>query len=293
MKNPFCVTIDDSALLKFSSIIGIKKLLKLFREYQVPATFFVIPKAHGVELYYRRDWVDILQEAREEGHELQLHGLEHNCLDFGYPPYFVLFIEVELREKINRERDKIELEMTKEKLGKKLREGIDIFKHVFGVRPLGFRSPCASIHQNTFEVLHENGFVYDSSCVVNPRGWYYLTNDYDSEIDWAPEVKPEPHVIRGNEQGLYEIPIMSEYTWYLEKQYADAHYNLMISDLNRTLEYGKGVFVSLAHVDPISQDASFRDDDTGLELYQRVFEWVIKNDKYKFCTLSEALKMHR
>ena len=293
MKKPFCVTIDDSTLLKFSSVIGMRKLLRLFREYDIPATFFVIPKAHGVELYYRRDWLGILREAQEQGHELQLHGLEHHCLEFGYPPDSVLLIEVELREKMERERDEIELEMTREKLGKKLREGIDIFKHVFGVRPSGFRSPCASTHKYTFEVLRENGFVYDSSCVVNPLGWHYLVNDYTSEIDWTPEMTPEPYVIGDNEQGLYEIPIMSEYTWYLQRRNAEAHYELMISDLIRTLEYRAGIFVSLAHVNPISQNTRFGDDDTGLELYRRVFEWVIKNNKYEFCTLSDALKMHQ
>ena len=290
MKKPFCVTIDDATLLKFSSIIGMEKLLNLLGEYNVPATFFVAAKANEVELSYKRDWVDVLRKAREKGHELQLHGLEHTGLEFGYPPDFILAYEDELRERIKKERDEIESEMTKEKLDKKLKEAIEIFQDVFGIRPVGFRAPYASTHENTFKVLLENGFIYDSSYIVNPKGWYFVRKEYNSKIDWISGRKPEPYVIKANKQKLYEMPIMSEYTWYLEKQYAKLHYEMMLSDLEKTLTYEKGMFISVAHVDPASQDTNYMDDDTGLVLYRRIFEWVRKNNKYEFCTLSEALK---
>ena len=112
-------------------IENVDKLLDLFDEKNVKATFFVlgwIAKTHP-ELVYK---------IIDKGHEIASHGLMH----------------------------KMVTKMTPEEFEDDLRESIKILEDISGQKILGFRAPTFSVIEDTFwsfEIMLKLGLVYDSS----------------------------------------------------------------------------------------------------------------------------------
>lgn len=105
-----------------------EKLLTLFRENGAKATFFVL------------GWVaervpDLILRIREEGHEIACHGYSHQIL-------------------FQVSRDEFERDLLKAKR---------IIEDITGGSLQGYRAPSFSMVEYVPEVLHRNGFVYDSS----------------------------------------------------------------------------------------------------------------------------------
>ncbi len=59
-----------------------ERLLRLFTDYKVPMTLGVVPKVRGWHLTDNRAIVQLLEQAKASGHELALHGLEHDHHEF-------------------------------------------------------------------------------------------------------------------------------------------------------------------------------------------------------------------
>jgi peptidoglycan/xylan/chitin deacetylase (PgdA/CDA1 family) len=55
------------------------------------------------------------------------------------------------------------LPLSSEELSKMIDESKLLLKKAFGRDPVGFRAPYQHIDQRTFDLLHEKGFLYDSS----------------------------------------------------------------------------------------------------------------------------------
>lgn len=119
---------------------AIPRLLALFAQLNVPATFFAI----GSDLR-RAENRAALRTLAAHGHEVANHSLNH------------------LYDLSRRSRK----EQTREVVG-----GADAIEQAVGVRPLGFRAPGYTITNQLFEVLREAGVQYDSS--VFPCPPYYL-----------------------------------------------------------------------------------------------------------------------
>ena len=107
------------------------RLLELFRQHQVEATFFVL------------GWVadrfpDLVREIERDGHEIASHGYSHRLLTFMRPEEF--------RADLNR---------SLEVLAKTARQDVR-----------GFRAPSFSLTPETLwavDILRETGIQYDSS----------------------------------------------------------------------------------------------------------------------------------
>jgi peptidoglycan/xylan/chitin deacetylase (PgdA/CDA1 family) len=108
--------------------IGIGRVLRLLREFGVPATFFV---SGSTALLYPRS----VEAMVAGGHEVAHHGWVH---------------ENPSRLTLDEERSVLE-------------KGIDAIERVANVKPVGYRSPGWDNSANTVGLLLEYGFEYDSS----------------------------------------------------------------------------------------------------------------------------------
>jgi len=120
-----------------------EKLLSLFAEYKVRATFFVLGcVAEAIP--------GLVGQIAEQGHEIASHGYSHRMVTELDPGRF---------------RD--ELRLTRE-----------ILERHSGQKTIGFRAPQWSLSSAmpwAYEILHDEGYRYDSSCnplpfVGNPAG---------------------------------------------------------------------------------------------------------------------------
>jgi glycosyltransferase involved in cell wall biosynthesis len=59
-----------------------ERLLRLFDDHCVPVTMGVVPKVRGWRLDENKAILNLLERAKANGHELALHGLEHNHHEF-------------------------------------------------------------------------------------------------------------------------------------------------------------------------------------------------------------------
>lgn len=71
---------DD--LCAWSNPLHEERLLRLFDTYGVPVTLGVVPKVRGWRLDDNRPILNLLERAKGAGHELALHGLEHDHHEF-------------------------------------------------------------------------------------------------------------------------------------------------------------------------------------------------------------------
>jgi len=106
---------------------GLPKLLDLFKEEEIKATFFVTGMM--AERY-----PELIQRIPEEGHELGCHGYTHARFD---------------------RMEKKEARIALEKASKILRQ--------FEKNLVSFRAPNLQFPENYLKLLEEEGFLYDSS----------------------------------------------------------------------------------------------------------------------------------
>jgi peptidoglycan/xylan/chitin deacetylase (PgdA/CDA1 family) len=272
----FCLTNDDAGSQE-PELFG--ELLDFLAAQRVPATFFVVPAAGGVPLDEKPEWVDLLQRAQDEGHELQLHGFAHGVFEFGVPPGFMLDIIPEAAARWEREPDLIRAPHTRAALGRKIARGLEILEHTLGIRPSGFRSGCLATCDEMYQALADCGLCWSSNRVVNPMGWRYINGDYDASEPWQADVPPYPHPY----QGLVEVPMHSEYTWLLGPDDLERQFALLWNDYERARAIS-GVFVALSHYYAMTGPYA-----TGLWVYERAFARARELGDVRFCTVGQLL----
>jgi peptidoglycan/xylan/chitin deacetylase (PgdA/CDA1 family) len=255
------------------------ELLDFLDEQEVPATFFVVPFAGGQPLHGKPAWLRLLARAQEAGHDLQHHAYDHaSCFEFGIPPYFMRdILAPEVQATYAQTPEHFTRGHTYDLLLDKLQRGRDILAPIFGEIPHGFRAPCLSMCDNTLRALHDLDFVWNSNQVINPMGWRYINRDYDRGEPWQPDVPPHPY---RTAYGLIEAPMHSEYTWYLEPDDVDRHFELAKADFDRTRAAG-GSFVLLSHDYAMTGKWA-----TGKELYRRLFAHARATGEVRFVTLN-------
>ena len=156
MQKLACVSVDLDEIDCYAAIHGLlegrkhtgltaiydrvlERFARLFRELQIPATFFAI----GRDLA-RSENAARLRALAGEGHEIANHSLHH-------------FYDLTRR--------------TPDVMRAEVRGGADAIEQAVGTRPVGFRAPGYTINDALFRVLAEEGVAYDSS--VFPCPSYY------------------------------------------------------------------------------------------------------------------------
>lgn len=128
----FNISLDVEQDLHSSKFSGVDKGLLIFEKimdkHNIKPTLFVTGKAleHNPGLFKR---------LKKKGWEIGFHSYNHDKFD-NLTPY----------EK-----------------NKDIKEGVKLFKKIFGHSPRGFRAPQHMINNETVEILRVNGFQYDSS----------------------------------------------------------------------------------------------------------------------------------
>lgn len=82
MKPKVLILFRNDDLCAWSEPAHEERLLRLFNDYGVPVTLGVVPKVRGWLLEENRPILRLLQRAKADGHELALHGLEHDYHEF-------------------------------------------------------------------------------------------------------------------------------------------------------------------------------------------------------------------
>ena len=120
-----------------------KIILELFRKYRSKATFFVLGTV--------AEWYpELIEEMKNDGHEIAIHGYTHKCLS----------------------------DHTKESFDEEIKKTVIILQNL-GVKPLGFRAPVFTKADFLYKVLNKNEIKYDSS-VFPIKTPLYDGTSYDS-----------------------------------------------------------------------------------------------------------------
>jgi peptidoglycan/xylan/chitin deacetylase (PgdA/CDA1 family) len=254
------------------------ELLDFLRDQEVPATFFVVPATRGRPLDEDPVWLRLLERALSEGHELQLHGYNHGAFEFGVPPAFMLDIMPAERARWLAEPKVIGAQHQQALLADMLAKGKDILYRALKLEPVGFRSGCLATCDAMYHALAATGIAWSSNQVVNPMGWRYINRDYGAGDTWQRDVPPWPFRATA---GLIELPILSEYTWFLQPEDEERHYQLARGDYDRVRGVG-GAFIVLSHYYAMTGKWA-----TGLTVHRRLFEYARERGEVRFCTQSQ------
>ncbi len=170
---------DDISRGLFAGEVGIPRLLKLFKKYHLPATWFA--PGHSIETFPEQ-----MKMIVDAGHEVGAHGYSH---------------ENPIAMSAKQEEDV-------------LLKSIELIKDLTGKAPIGYVAPWWEFSNITNELLLKHGFKYDHSLMHNDFTPYFVrVGDSWSKIDYSLEAKDwmKP-LIRGVETDLVEIPA----NWYLD-----------------------------------------------------------------------------
>jgi len=139
---------------RFGPERGLPRVLKLLKEYSIPATFYI--PGHTVDHFPQ-----VVPSILEAGHEVAHHGYLHLGTDG-----------------LSADAQRAELE-----------QGLEAFaKH--GVKPVGYRSPGWELSPETLSMLPGYGFTYESSLMADDRP-YWLTSGSASRGWTTPLDRPE------------------------------------------------------------------------------------------------------
>lgn len=170
---------DDISRGLFAGEVGIPRLLKLFKKYNIPATWFA--PGHSIETFPEQ-----MKMIVDAGHEIGAHGYSH---------------ENPIAMSAKQEEDV-------------LLKSIELIEKISGKKPSGYVAPWWEFSNITNELLLKHGIKYDHSLMHNDFTPYYVrVGDKWTKIDYSKDAKEwmKP-LARGQETDLIEIPA----NWYLD-----------------------------------------------------------------------------
>ncbi|EAJ6317037.1 TPA: polysaccharide deacetylase [Campylobacter coli] len=170
---------DDISRGLFAGEVGIPRLLKLFKKYNIPATWFA--PGHSIETFPEQ-----MKMIVDAGHEIGAHGYSH---------------ENPIAMSAKQEEDV-------------LLKSIELIEKISGKKPSGYVAPWWEFSNITNELLLKHGIKYDHSLMHNDFTPYYVrVGDKWTKIDYSKDAKEwmKP-LVRGQETDLIKIPA----NWYLD-----------------------------------------------------------------------------
>jgi peptidoglycan-N-acetylglucosamine deacetylase len=126
---------------------GLPRILELLEEERIPATFFVPGRT-------ALDFAEELRAIVSGGHEIGHHGHDH--------------LDLSRREPTAARGE--------------LAGGLEALERSLGVRPRGYRAPHWTLTPETFELLWEHDFAYDSSLMEDDRPYMLLDEAGDPTL---------------------------------------------------------------------------------------------------------------
>jgi len=133
-----------------------KRLLDLFAQKEIKATFFILG-------WVAEAFPQLIKDIAEQGHEIASHGMNHRRA----------------------------ATQTREQLSDDIKKSIDVLEQASGEKVLGYRAPSFSIGKENewaFELLAELGLVYSSST-------YPIAHDLYGTPEWPRFIHNRPEGI--------------------------------------------------------------------------------------------------
>ena len=134
----------------YGAFEGVPRILKLLREYDLPATFFIPGDTADRH-------PDVVRTIIADGHEVGHHGYLHE------PPHL-----------LEPDEERAIMERGLEALAR------------HGVTPTGYRSPSWELSQATLPLLEEYGFRYDSSMLARDTPYWVEVGDRRTDLVEVP-----------------------------------------------------------------------------------------------------------
>lgn len=206
----FVWSIDDAGSGGAEMIDATRRMCRFFESRGIPSTWLVVPKAQ--ERPISPQWIDVLSDARDRGHDLQLHGLTHgDCFEFGPPAWPATVIRPAFLEEFAARREELLARYTVPALRARIEEGMEIFQRALDVTPVLFRAPCGAISQAMFTALAQVGIGYHSCEYISATGYNHLPHSNgDLTPAWREDIPHRPFRWYAD---VIEAPILNEYTW--------------------------------------------------------------------------------
>jgi hypothetical protein len=152
-------TLSDYSAGIFSANVGVGRLLRLFKKHDVADKLTWFIPGHSLETFPVQ-----AQEVAASGAEIGLHGYSHEGA-------YAMTVE--------QEKDVLE-------------KCIDLItKLQQGKKPTGYRAPLYQIRETTVQLLHDHGFLYDSSMNAHDSLPYFLVNPFPQDPPHVPDYKKE------------------------------------------------------------------------------------------------------
>jgi len=280
--NRFIVTVDDPGGL-IQDLTLFDCVRRFFDAEGAPASFMVVPRGGGGwQLDRQSDWLSALRSAERDGHDCQLHGLDHADCEFGPVPDLIRTLDgSDPVEDLRIDTERFGHLWRHEVFVEKLNTAIGIFERAFDRRPLVFRTGALSQTPGLYDIMAECGMRYASNFITDPRGWTYIVERYDDPGDWDPDVPPGPYALTDR---IINVPITSEYAWYLTEEKIPRHLALAVDDLRRVYEAG-GVFVLVCHVQCVGAE-----DGLSRKLLHQLLEIARTDYQVQFGTLTTLVE---
>ena len=259
------VSADDVGMDGYSTPEHLRNLVRFWESEGLKGTLFVVPRWDGREIGESREYVSLLKDIIERGHEVAQHGLDHTRFQTGIPPQMVLNLAHKgpARERLATHRQEIEAAHSLDILRQVLTQGRRILEDALGVPMLGFRAPCLSTCDRLFEALAAEAYQYDSSAVFQDVAWDMIATP-GKAVSPLP-ITRERFAHMQTTGSLRTWPISAEYTWYLKREQATSFLDLAKHDLDACLAAGIP-FVPVCHVSPVQEG----DADQGFDLYRKL-----------------------
>ena len=271
-------SIDDAGTGGSKMVDSLQQASKFFSSRGLESTWFTVPKPGNKPL--SPAWREALAAARDDGHDLQLHGLTHgDCYEFGPPAWPATSISPDFQTDFDQRRAELMLRYTVSNLRARIEEGMDIFENELGVKTTVFRAPCGAISKPMFAALNEVGIGFHSCMYISGTGYAHLPhNSGELKQDWVSDIPHQPYRWY---HGVVEVPILNEYTWRGSGQRSSEFIELAKQDLDRIREES-AVVVILMHTHGIADDY-----DHFFRLVDAVTEHVGRQPGGAFSTLGD------
>jgi peptidoglycan-N-acetylglucosamine deacetylase len=169
----------------YGPLTGVPRLLRLLDTHGIRATFFVPG-------FTARRYPDVIRRIAAAGHEIAHHGYLH--------------------EPLTGADEAAEAEY--------LDRGLDALTEITGVRPVGYRAPMWELTYRSPRLLHDRGFLYDSS-LMDADLPYELAAGTGSIVEipiyWGlDDWEQYCHVPGLYETGVIQSPARAREMWSLE-----------------------------------------------------------------------------
>jgi len=277
----FVVTVDDPGGV-IQDISTLQRAMDFFGREETPVSFFVVPRGKdGWQIDREEEWLATVREAERQGHDCQLHGLDHGQCDFGLYPSFIRALgRQDPNERLRLEREQFGHNWRRDVFVEKLKTAIELFGNAFDRRPQALRTGALSQTPELYDAVADVGMRYVSNKVVDPRGWAHIIGEYGDPGDWDPTVPPAPYYLTEN---VIDLPMISEYAWKLTPEKIDKHLALAVEDLGRVYA-ADGVFLLICHVQEVGAA-----EPHARVLLRRLFEAARKDYDVTFQTVSQLI----